>query len=70
MKIVRLIWKVIWKTTVWFLGLSIGLVIIYRFVPVPITPLMVIRVFEQAFDPEKEVRLYKDWVSISNISND
>lgn len=68
MKIVRLIWRVIWKTTLWFLGISIGLVIIYRFVPVPITPLMVIRVFEQAFDSEKEVRLYKDWVSISNIS--
>lgn len=68
MKIVRLIWRVIWKTTLWFLGISIGLVIIYRFVPVPITPLMVIRVFEQAFDPKKEVRLYKDWVSISNIS--
>ncbi|OOG70128.1 monofunctional biosynthetic peptidoglycan transglycosylase [Algoriphagus sp. A40] len=68
MKIVRLIWRVIWKTTLWFLGISIGLVIIYRFLPVPITPLMVIRVFEQAFDSEKEVRLYKDWVSISNIS--
>ncbi|WP_332911997.1 hypothetical protein [Algoriphagus boritolerans] len=51
-----------------FFGVSVGLVIIYRFVPVPITPLMVIRVFEQAFDPEKDVRLYKDWVSISKIS--
>lgn len=68
MKAIRLIWRIIWKTTLWFLGLSIGLVIIYRFVPVPITPLMVIRVFEQGFDPEKDVRLYKDWVSISKIS--
>lgn len=68
MKVIRLIWRIIWKTTLWFLGLSIGLVIIYRFVPIPITPLMVIRVFEQAFDPEKDVRLYKDWVSISKIS--
>lgn len=68
MKIVRLIWRWIWKSALWFFGISIGLVIIYRFVPVPITPLMVIRVFEQAFDSDKDVRLYKDWVSISKIS--
>ncbi|GAB3230810.1 monofunctional biosynthetic peptidoglycan transglycosylase [Algoriphagus aestuariicola] len=29
---------------------------------------MVIRVFEQAFDSEKDVRLTKDWVPISEIS--
>lgn len=68
MKIVRLIWRLLWKSALWFFGLSIGLVIIYRFVPIPITPLMVIRVFEQAFDPEKDVRLVKDWVPISKIS--
>ncbi len=68
MKVIRWIWRLLWKTTLWFFGLSIGLVIVYRFVPVPITPLMVIRVFEQAFDSEKEVRLSKDWVSISEIS--
>src|SRR5688572_9612153 len=68
MKIVRWIWRLIWKTTLWFLGISIGLVIVYRFVPVPITPLMVIRVMEQAFDSKKDVRLYKDWEPISNIS--
>ncbi|WP_026969564.1 monofunctional biosynthetic peptidoglycan transglycosylase [Algoriphagus terrigena] len=68
MKIVRWIWRLIWKTTLWFLGISIGLVIVYRFVPVPITPLMLIRVVEQAFDSKKDVRLYKDWEPISNIS--
>jgi monofunctional biosynthetic peptidoglycan transglycosylase len=68
MKIIRWIWRLLWKTAIWFLGLSIGLVIIYRFVPVPITPLMVIRLFEQAFDPKKDVRLYKDWEPMSNIS--
>lgn len=52
----------------WFFIVSIGLTIIYRFVPVPITPLMVIRLVEQTFDPEKKVRLYKDWVPISEIS--
>jgi monofunctional biosynthetic peptidoglycan transglycosylase len=68
MKIVRWIWRLLWKSALWFFGLSIGLVIIYRFLPVPITPLMVIRVFEQAFDPDKDIRLYKDWVSIAKIS--
>jgi monofunctional biosynthetic peptidoglycan transglycosylase len=68
MKTIRWIGKLIWKSTLWFLGLSIGLVIIYRFIPVPITPLMVIRLVEQAIDPEKEVRLVKDWVPISEMS--
>ncbi len=68
MKLVRTIWRIFWKTTMWFFIVSIGLTIIYRFVPVPITPLMVIRLVEQTFDPEKKVRLYKDWVPISEIS--
>lgn len=68
MKIIRWIGKLIFKITLWFLGLSIGLVILYRFVPVPITPLMVIRLVEQGLDPEKELRLYKDWEPITNIS--
>ena len=68
MKAIRLIGKLVLKSSLWFLGLSIGLVILYRFVPVPITPLMVIRLVEQAIDPEKEVRLVKDWVPISEMS--
>lgn len=68
MKTIRWIGKLIWKTTLWFLGLSIGLVILYRFVPVPITPLMVIRLVEQGIDSEKEVRLVKDWIPISEMS--
>ena len=68
MNLVRTIWRIFWKTTMWFFIISIGLTIIYRFVPVPITPLMVIRLVEQTFDPEKKVRLYKDWVPISEIS--
>jgi monofunctional biosynthetic peptidoglycan transglycosylase len=68
MKIIRWIGKLIWKTMLWFFGLSIGLVILYRFVPVPITPLMVIRLVEQTFDPKKDMRLYKDWVSMDEMS--
>ncbi|MDI1321451.1 MAG: monofunctional biosynthetic peptidoglycan transglycosylase [Algoriphagus sp.] len=68
MKLVRTIWRIFWKTTMWFFIISIGLTIIYRFVPVPITPLMVIRLVEQTFDSEKKIRLYKDWVPMSEIS--
>jgi monofunctional glycosyltransferase len=68
MKVIRWIGKLIWKISLWFFGLSIGLVLVYRFVPVPVTPLMVIRLVEQAFDPKKDVRLYKDWVSIDEMS--
>ncbi len=49
----------------WFFGLSIGLTLLYRFVPVPATPLMGIR----AFQPEKSKgRFEKDWVPLSRIS--
>lgn len=68
MKVFKLIWRLFWKTALWFFIISVGLTVLYRFVPVPITPLMVIRVFEQAFDSEKEVRLRKDWVPFSEIS--
>ncbi|SFA80285.1 monofunctional biosynthetic peptidoglycan transglycosylase [Algoriphagus aquimarinus] len=68
MKLIKRLWRLVWKTAMWFLIISVGLTVVYRFVPVPITPLMVIRVFEQAFDSEKEVRLYKDWVPMSEIS--
>ena len=60
--------RFLFRFTLWFLGISVGLVILYRFVPPPVTPLMVIRVFEQAFDEKREVRLYKDWVSLEEMS--
>ncbi len=44
-----------------------GAVILYRFLPVYITPLMVIRVAKQVFQGEKP-RLYHSWVSFENIS--
>jgi monofunctional glycosyltransferase len=51
-----------------FISWSIFLVILYRFVPPPVTPLMVIRFFEQVFDSKKDVRFKKDWESMENIS--
>lgn len=61
------IFRLLWKTAAWFLGLSLFLVIFFRFVPVPVTPLMLIRYGEQLFSG-KELRLKHDWVSIDEIS--
>jgi monofunctional biosynthetic peptidoglycan transglycosylase len=55
------------RATVWFFAISIFLVVLYRFVPVPFTPLMVTRFFENTFSG-KEVYFDHDWESISNIS--
>ena len=49
------------------LGLSIILVILARFLPIPITPLMLIRNVERVGE-DKPLRLKKEWVSIEEIS--
>lgn len=59
--------RILIKCFFWFLGLSILTVIIYRFVPPPITPLMIQRVVEQKMDG-KEIKLEKDWLSLDEIS--
>ncbi len=51
----------------WFFVISIGWVILARFVPILVTPLMLIRSVEAVFDGEKP-RIKKDWVSIDKIS--
>jgi monofunctional biosynthetic peptidoglycan transglycosylase len=51
----------------WFFILSIGSTIIFRWVPVPVTPLMLKRCIEQKMDG-KSMKLQKDWVSIDEIS--
>ena len=68
MKFVRRIFRFFLKVTLWFFAISICLVILYRFVPVPITPLMVVRLFEQAADENRDMKLKKDWVSMDEIS--
>ncbi|MFN8143658.1 MAG: monofunctional biosynthetic peptidoglycan transglycosylase [Bacteroidia bacterium] len=55
------------KVFLWFLGLSIGSVILFRFVPIPFTPLMLIRCVEQKSDG-KSMKMHKDWTAIENMS--
>ena len=56
------------RALLYFFAISIVLTIIYRFVPPPITFLMVQRMVEQKMDGEK-IKLKKDWVSIEEISS-
>lgn len=52
----------------WFFGISICSVIIFKFIPVPVTPFMLYNLPVQLFDKDRKVRLYKDWESIDQIS--
>jgi monofunctional biosynthetic peptidoglycan transglycosylase len=59
--------KVLKWAVIGFFSLSILTTVIYRFVPPPITPLMIIRLGGQLFSGES-LKLKKDWVSIDQIS--
>jgi monofunctional glycosyltransferase len=61
------IFRIIRKVVIWFLILSIGLVVLYRFIPPPVTPLMIIRTAGQAVSG-RPLKLKKDWVPIEEIS--
>jgi len=65
---VRRVLKIIFKIVIGFLILSIVTTLIYRFVPVPVTPLMLIRCVEQKQDG-KNMKLSKDWKPLEEISS-
>jgi monofunctional biosynthetic peptidoglycan transglycosylase len=61
--------KVKWffiKLFLWFFGLSIGSVILFKYIPVPFTPLMLIRTIENKLDG-KTVYFDHDWEPIDKI---
>ncbi len=66
-KLLTWIWKLCLKVTLWFLAISIVLVILFRWVPVYFTPLTVIRCIEQKMDG-KEMKLDKTWKPLEEIS--
>ena len=51
----------------WFFIVSIVSVILFRWIPIPLTPLMLIRCVEHKMDG-KEMKLNKDWVSLDEIA--
>ncbi|HEY5687478.1 MAG TPA: monofunctional biosynthetic peptidoglycan transglycosylase [Yeosuana sp.] len=64
---IKRFFKYIFKLMLWLFGFSIVIVIVFKWVPVPITPLMLIRNIEQLQDDKKLV-LKHDWVPIEAIS--
>lgn len=59
--------RIVVKIILWFFILSVASTILFRWVPVPVTPLMLKRCIEQKIDG-KPMKLKKDWVSIDDIS--
>ena len=59
--------RFLFKLLLWFFGLSLFFVVLFKFVPVPFTPLMVIRAIENKVSG-KEVFFSHDWEPIENIS--
>lgn len=63
----RKVFRFLFKLCLWFIVLSVGSVILFRFVPVPFTPLMVTRALEQKFDG-KEMTSSHHWRPLEEIS--
>ena len=55
------------KALLWFFGISILLVVLFKWVPVPFTPLMITRAIEHKLDG-KEMTCSHDWEPLENIS--
>jgi monofunctional biosynthetic peptidoglycan transglycosylase len=61
------LFRITWKIVKWFFILSIFSVIFFRFVPIPVTPLMLIRCAQQLTEG-RELKMKKSWTSIGEIS--
>jgi monofunctional biosynthetic peptidoglycan transglycosylase len=61
------VFRFLWKIILWFFAISIGLVVLFKWLPIPVTPLMIIRTVQQVTSGEKLVWKH-DWESIDNIS--
>ncbi|MBQ0016809.1 MAG: monofunctional biosynthetic peptidoglycan transglycosylase [Bacteroidales bacterium] len=62
------VWRVVWLLAVGLWALSVVLVLLYKFVNPPLTPLMVQRFFQQLGDSERVVNFERKYVPIEEIS--
>lgn len=67
MNVLRRIQKILRWIVLLFFGSTILSVLAYRFIPVYVTPLMLIRCVQQVFNGE-ELRLKHHWISLSEMS--
>jgi monofunctional biosynthetic peptidoglycan transglycosylase len=61
------VYRFLLKTMLWFFGISIFLVVLFKFVPIPFTPLMVVRAIENKIDGNEMVCSH-EWKPIEEIS--
>ncbi|WP_431132948.1 monofunctional biosynthetic peptidoglycan transglycosylase [Psychroserpens mesophilus] len=66
MKFIKRFFKFLFKTLFWLIVFSVVVVFVFKWTPVPMTPLMVIRNIEQT-DPNKEGWKH-DWMPLEDIS--
>jgi monofunctional biosynthetic peptidoglycan transglycosylase len=59
--------RILSKIALWFLGISVGLVLIFKFVPVFYTPLMLTRSIENKMEG-KDMVCSHEWVPLDRIS--
>lgn len=64
---IKTVSKLILKILIGFFAISLIMVILFRFIPIPITPLMVSRCSDQLFSDEAMI-LSHDWEPLENIS--
>lgn len=64
---IKKIFRWLGRALLWFFGISILLVVLFKWVPVPFTPLMITRAIEHKLDG-KEMTCSHDWEPIENIS--
>jgi monofunctional glycosyltransferase len=64
--IVKRILKILLRIVIWFAALSMAFTLLFKWVPVFVTPLMIIRCVEQKTGGEP-LKLRHDWVSIEHI---
>ncbi|WP_143962734.1 monofunctional biosynthetic peptidoglycan transglycosylase [Litoribacter populi] len=69
MRIIRWVFRLAARLLLWFLALSIGGVVLFKFVPVPVTPLMMIRMFEDYGDDERQVKFSYNWKPLAEINS-
>jgi monofunctional glycosyltransferase len=60
--------KFLWKSLLWFFGITVLLVLVFKWIPVPVTPLMIFRAYEERPVGKPEYELKHDWVPIEEMS--
>ena len=63
-----IILRFLYKSMLWFFGITIFLVIFFKWVPIPFTPLIVFRAYEERPESKGVYASSHDWVPLEEIS--